>query len=175
MDQSYIAEFEKNEEAYKDFYNKSVTSIKLFYIYVNENNDVYNIKSGIEEIENGVLTNERILYLILNNQYNLTVKHRLVSLLKYNFNLDHIELKNFLHADFTINETNNFLSSLKIIDNIYFKDTISIFHDLNSVFFIFTNNMKTKHNTTKRIILTNNSNNTKTRRNNTHKLIQKTA
>ena len=146
IDQNYITEFEENEKEYKEFYNEKVKSVKLFYIYINENNDIYNIKSETEEIEDCTLTKERILYLIKNNLYNLSIKHKLVSLLKYNLDLEHTELKNFLK-----DQSKDYLTSLKLLDNIYFKDTICALQDLNSVFFIFTNITSTHHNTTKRI------------------------
>jgi predicted N-acyltransferase len=47
-------------------------------------------------IENSCLTKERILYLIKKNQFNLIKKHRLISLLKFNIDLDHDELNNFI-------------------------------------------------------------------------------
>ena len=75
--------------------------------------------------------------------------HKLVSLLKYNINLEYTDLKNFI-LDKSCNK-NDYLVSLKIIDNVYFKDSISIFNNLNSVIFIFINKKQEKYNTTKRI------------------------
>lgn len=147
IDQQYITDFEDTEKEYNKFYNEDIKQIKIIYIYINNDNEVYSIKSENEKIKNNCLTSERILYLIKNNQFNLLTKHKLVSLLKFNIDLQHTELKNFI-----LNEsTDNYLMSLKIIDTIHFNNSIDIFNDLNSVIFIFTNKIEQKNNTTKRI------------------------
>jgi len=161
IDQDYIKEFEENEEEYNKFYNQEIKQIKLFYLYVNKNNEVYHIKSDNEILENSCLTKERILYLIKKNQFYLVNNHRLVSLLRYNIDFEHTELKKFIYKE-DLKDSNNYLSSLKILDSIYFKNTVGILHDLNSVFFIFTNNIQIPHNTTKRISIKTTK--TKTRR-----------
>ena len=89
--------------------------------------------------------------------------------MQYNIDLHHTDLNNFI-----LNKTNNnnYLSSLKILDTIKFRDTIPILSELNSVFFIYSYSSSNKKsiNTTKRIIIkpnkSNKSNNSKTRRNN---------
>ena len=60
-------------------------------------------------------------------------------------------------------ENENYLSSLKIVETIKFKDTIPLLSDLNSVIFIYNSMSREKNinNTTKKIIITNKS---KTRR-----------
>ena len=169
LDNDYMKKFEELETNYEQFYNKEVAHIKLFFIYINEHNEIYSIKKENEPLENACLTKERILYLIKNNQYNLLNKHKLVSLLQYNIDLHHTDLNNFI-----LNKTNNnnYLSSLKILDTIKFRDTIPILSELNSVFFIYSYSSSNKKsiNTTKRIIIkpnkSNKSNNSKTRRNN---------
>jgi hypothetical protein len=159
----YMENFEKLEEKYDKFYNKEVTNVKLFFIYINEFNEIYSIKSDREELENGSITKERILYLIKKNKHNLLNKHKLVSLLQYNIDLHHTDLNNFI-----ISETNkNYLTSLKILDSIQFSDTIPLLADLNSIIFIYSfispNNQQ--NNTTKRILLTDRTKTkTKTRR-----------
>ena len=156
INQEYINDFNNLEKDYNKFYNREIKEIKILYLYVNDDNEIYNIKS-----ENNCLTKERILYLIKKNQFNMLNNHKLVSLLKYNINLEYTDLKNFI-LDKSSNE-NDYLVSLKIIDNVYFKDSISIFNNLNSVIFIFMNKKQEKYNTTKRINIK--LDNSKTRRN----------
>ena len=173
INQDYIKQFVENEDEYNKFYTEEVQTIKLFYLYINENNEIYNVKLENEQLENSYLTKERLLYLIKNNQFNLIKKHKLVSLLKYNIDLEHTELKNFLIqneptelTEPTENEPNhNYLTSLKMIDSIYFKDTIQILQDLNSIIFIYTNNIQSTHNTTKKINIKPKTSKSKTRHN----------
>lgn len=161
IDQQYIKDFENLEKDYKNFYNEDIKQIKIIYLYINNDNEVYNIKSENEKIENNCLTKERILYLIKNNQFNLLNKHKLVSLLKFNIDLEHTELKNFILYE----STNSYLVSLKLLDTIYFNNSIHIFNDLNSIIFIFTNKIEQKLNTTKRINIKKQTAASKTRRN----------
>jgi hypothetical protein len=145
---------------------KEVKSIKLFFIYINENNEIYTIKNEAEMLVNSEISKERLIYLIKNNHYNLLNKHKLVSILQYNIDLDHLNLSAFILDKIQP----DYLTSLKIVDNIIFKNTISFLEDQNSIFFIYnsinnTNNTNNtnKMNTTKKIILTG-PNKSKTRK-----------
>lgn len=158
-DHNYIDNFELLEKKYNEFYNEEVNTIKIHYLYINEFNEIYNIKSEYEVLNNSCITKERILYLIKKNQYNLSNKHKLISCLKYNIDFDFTELNNFLNNKLDT----NFLVPLKIIDDILFNKTISILHNLNCVFFLFSNNIIQTHNNTKKITIC--TNNSKTRRN----------
>ena len=88
-------------------------------------------------------------------------KHKLVSLLQFNIDLKHTDLNNFI-----VNKINdNYLSSLKILDNIKFKDTIALLTNLNSIFFIYNYISRDNKliNTTKRIMIKSNRSKFKTR------------
>lgn len=146
LDSEYIKKFEELELNYNKFYNTEVTAITLFFIYINENNEIYSIRQDAETLNNSCVTKERLLYLIKNNQYT---QHRLVSLLQFNIYLHHTNLNNFILNK--IKDT--YLFSLKIVDNIKFKDTIPLLKDLNSLLFIYKINTGKKLNTTKKIII----------------------
>lgn len=147
LDTEYIKNFEKLELNYNKFYNTEVNTIKLFFIYINENNEIYTIRQETEIVKNACVTKERLLYLIKNNQYP---QHKLVSLLQFNIYLDHTDINNFI-----LNKIkDSYLFSLKIVDNIKFKDTIPLFMDLNSLLFIYKINTNTQLNTTKKIMIT---------------------
>ena len=124
-----------------------------YFIYINENNEVYSIKSEKENLINSCISKERLLYLIKNNYYNLQNKHKLVSLLKFNIDLHHTKINEFI-LDI---ENENYLSSLKIVETIKFKDTIPLLSELNSIIFIYNSISREKNvnNTTKKIIITN--------------------
>ena len=143
----YLKKFNFLEKNYTKFYATEVNTIKLFFIYINKNNEIYHVKSKNETLENTYLTNERLLYLIKNNQYNLN-KHKLVSLLQFNIDLEHTDLNNFILDKIQP----NYLKSFKIIDTIKFNNTIKFLQDINSIFFIYTP-MDSISNTTKKLLL----------------------
>jgi hypothetical protein len=139
---------------------KEVKTIKLFFIYINDKNEIYTIKNDTETLVNSEISKERLIYLIKNNHCNLLNKHKLVSLLQYNIDLDHFNLSAFILDKMQP----DYLTSLKIVDNIIFKNTIPFLEDQNSIFFIYNSiNSTNRMNTTKRIILTT-PNKSKTRK-----------
>lgn len=132
--------------------------IKIFYLYINQNNELYNLRSEDEEITDNVLSKERLLYLIKNNELNHVLNHKLVSLLKFNIDISSGQITNFMNNKINI----NYLDSIKILDKIKFTCNFKILKNFNSIFLIYLNNSNLKNNYTKRINV--NINNQKTRR-----------
>ena len=84
----------------------------------------------------GMLSKEELIGLIKRNSFNNAIKYSLLSLLKYNIDFEPINLKTFLRSnDKGIGK--NYLKSITNIDNIFFEQSISLFHDLNNLFIIF--------------------------------------
>ena len=150
LDTNYIDKFTLLEVDYNKFYKTPVDKVKLIIIYINENREIYNIKSDLEQLEDGNLTVERLVFLIKKHQFNLLNKHRLVDLLKYNIDIESSDIKELALNTFNDKTNENFLTSLKIIDDIKFNDTIKMLHNENSLIFIFTNTPN-KNINTKRI------------------------
>ena len=174
----YINDFKNIELPFEKFYKKSVNKIKIHFIYMDNNNNIYEIKTNHEFIKDSTLNAERLLYIIKNNQYsnneikqNIKNKKNLYSIIKYNFNIDEYEIKNFLDNSNNCNNFNNFLTIKNFIDNIYFDNTIEMFNSLNSLFIFYKINIKKNNsqnnsqNTTKKIFIndTNKINNYKTK------------
>ena len=136
--------------------NPKSQKIKIFYLYIDENNELYNVRTENEYIKNNSLSKERLLYIIKKNQLNLINQHKLVSLLRFNIDLKGSNIEEFMN-----NKTNeNYLSSLKILDTIQFDNSINLLSNFNSIFLIYTNNINNPnnpnnpnnlHNTTKKI------------------------
>ena len=94
------------------------------------------------------------------NKYKENKNIKLISLLKYNINIDSDNVVDYLNQE---TKTNMFMDSISSIDDINFDQTISMFEDLNSLFFVFVESNNDKKNQTKRIFL--HSNHKKTKRN----------
>ena len=92
-----------------------------------------------------------------------------MSILKYNITLDANDIKNFLLTPDLSSYNEMFLTINKHIDTIFFEKTITMFQDLNNIYFIFyektTNNKNRDLNSiTKKIyldIISNKTNNKK--------------
>lgn len=137
LDISWLEEFEKIDNEYNLYYSEDLSFIKIHFIYVNNNNEIEKISEKKIFLKNdGCLQKEELLSIIKNNSFLNDVKYSLLSILKYNINLEPINLKTFLKNN-NPNIGSNFLTSIKHLDTIKFDKSITLFHDINELLIIF--------------------------------------
>lgn len=162
LDVSWIQEFEKTDNEYKMYYSEEISFIIVHYVYLNVNNEIEKMKEDkiLLKIPGKILRDE-LLSIIKHNLISNGIKYSLMSILKFNVNLEPVHLNTFLKNN---NAECGFLESIKNIDTIKFDKSISMFHDINDLIIIFCPKMSiTTKNKTKRN--TNNTNtNKKTKR-----------
>ena len=162
LDNKWIENYERQELDYNDFYKDDVKYIKTYSLYINKSLILENINEENFILEdNNVLKKHELISII--NKYKNDKKEKkikLLSILKYNINLDSDNVFEYLKQE---TENNLFLESVKDIDNINFDPSISMFEDLNSLFFIFVESNNTEKSQTKRIFLHSNQKKTKKR------------
>ena len=124
-------------------------SIIIYFLYVNEDNEMYSIKQIKQQLNNKILSKEKQLFLITNNQYNLFRKHKLIHTSYFEINSEDNKLEG----------ENTFFNPLKIINDIKFDCVNNIFKPLTSVYYIYKI-IGQSNNTTRRIILNNSKNKT---------------
>lgn len=160
FDSEWIKDYEEKENEYKKFYKEEVNIIDAIFIYINHNNEIYNVKNFKEYIANSQINYERIIEIIKNYQNNMDIKHKLMGLLNYKIDIDPENMKQL----FNYNINPGTLYSIKNINNINFDKTINLLQDLNSLVFIFKVKNTDKNNknaTTRRITLTQKQKKTK--------------
>ena len=160
FDSEWIKDYEEKENEYKKFYKEEVNIIDAIFIYINHNNEIYNVKNFKEYIANSQINYERIIEIIKNYQNNMDIKHKLMGLLNYKIDIDPENIKQL----FNYNINPGTLYSIKNINNINFDKTINLLQDLNSLIFIFKVKNTDKNNknaTTRRITLTQKQKKTK--------------
>jgi len=161
LDTKWIDEFDKLDNEYKSYYKEDLTFIKIHSIYININNEIEKIiEEKIILKTPGLICKNEILGLIKKNMYSNNIKYKLLSILKFNIDIEPYYLKQFLK--YTINNSKNsinkkgqlvnvgnqFLHINKNIDDIYFEKSISMFHDINDLIFIYYyNSIVTSSNT----------------------------
>jgi hypothetical protein len=123
-------------------------NINLTFLYVDENNEVYSVKNKLEWVENGIITRERQLYIIKENQFNMLNKHKLISLSYFNVDIS----KNNIEELINNKVDNDFYTKLEIVDTIELNPSLNIFNKLNSIYYIYKV-ITNSNNTTKKIIL----------------------
>jgi hypothetical protein len=166
LDASWLQEFQKMDTNGISYYNpENLLFTKVHYIYVNGNQEITNLCEEKYLFKRpNVLLKEDLIGLIKRNSIVNCKKYSLLSILKYNINIEPHNFKNFFNSK---KANDRFLQSIKNIDDIFFDKSIAMFHDLNDLIIIFLDkNSKTidshlleKHNTTKRVYINHNINN----------------
>ena len=162
IDDSWIKEFKEREDIYNDFYKEETSSIRLYFLYVNTSNTLESIKSDSLILEEkGIVTKDQLVSIIKRNQRSNNIRHRLLSLIKFNIDVEPNDMLSFIQGK--DNSSDDFTTSEKYLNDIKFHDTICMLQDLNSLFFVFyEDKRKRPQSTTKKIIF--NSSMRKTRR-----------
>ena len=186
MNTNWIDEYEEHEKKYEDYYLESMEGVKAMFVYVNKERTIESIHEDYLQLQaNNIMTKEEILYLIKNNNIPKNLKnkptrkedpYKLLSVLVYNIDLQPKQLKEYLEKKHPPPHDNPYLYSLKILEDVHFKKSISLFHDINTIYFIFYDNShkKMSNNKTKKIhIKTPNSNGSKSSKTNNAKTKRK--
>jgi len=158
LDTSWINEFEKVDKDYASFYLEDLSYIKVTILYINNSNEIEKIKEEkIIMSKPNRISREEIIGILKRNSVNKDKKFTIMTMLKYNLDLEPVDVRNFL-----LNNENNssYLSIVKDVDEIYLNRSISMFQDLNNLIIIFYENekiekqKKTENGKTKRIYFT---------------------
>jgi len=137
LDTRWIQEFESLDNNYKQFYNEVVCDIKICSIYVDKNNNVESIKQDILELSReNLITKEEIIKIIKKNSVNQKKRYTLLSLLKYNIDLEPSDVFHYLKQQKQM-KNDAYLTLVKNIDNIPLNSTINMMQDLNTIFILF--------------------------------------
>lgn len=139
IDSSWIEEFENLDKEYKDYYTEDLAVINIHCIYVNKNDEIERVLENKLILKTpGIISKEEILGLIKHNMICNEVKYSLLYILKFNINLEPIYLKTFIRSkESLVSIGNQFIQSIKNIDEIKLDKSISMFHDLNDLSIIF--------------------------------------
>jgi len=146
LDTAWIDELEQQDISYNNFYKEMVDKINIFYIYINNNNNIYNIKKDILPINNTILKKEELIYLIRKYRNNNNIKHSLISILQYNIDISPHDIKDLLKTNIS------FLSIKNSLNDIKWNDTIEYFKNINSLYILFYQEKK-KTKQTKKIFI----------------------
>ena len=142
-DDDWISEYINKEKMFDKFYKEKVENIQLFFLYVDTRKNIIKVIKNKYRLENNIILKDKLSEIIENNRTILKKRFKLTQLLKYNFNIDNEDVNKFLKNpdDF------QFLIKINKIKDIFWDNTIPLFNSLNSLYFIFVENVK--HNTKK--------------------------
>lgn len=134
LDTSWLDEFDKLDNEYKNYYNDNQLYIRIHFVYINSDNEIIQIREQKHFfITPNSISKEELIAIIKNNSIFADKLYSLLSILKFNIDIEPQELKSFLKPNYM---NDSFLQSIKNIDTIHFNNSISMFHDINALFII---------------------------------------
>jgi hypothetical protein len=165
LDDEWINNFEKTDRLYKDFYKDDVYYINLTIIYINRDNEIDKIKyeTLLMHYPNKI-SQEEIIKILKMNAIDNKKRYSLLSILRYNINLEPDEIKSYLLNG----ENKEYLSVIKNIDTVTYQKTINMFQDLNDLIIIYYEKSFEKpnaNNSTKKVYMRSLNTNKKTIKN----------
>jgi hypothetical protein len=145
FDTDWIEEQEKMQNIEMNYQREHLKSINVFFIYVNRNNNVEKIIREKEPLvwyptrKSSLLSKEKILELIQTRKiYTPDSKYKFEDVLSWNVDIEPENIETYSNIDFDKNsDYSPYLKVLSFVGDIYIPDSIFIFHETNSLFFIF--------------------------------------
>jgi hypothetical protein len=138
LDDKWMKEFENLDKDYEKLYNNDIFFINVHFLYINNENVIDNIVEQKFIMSNvNYIHRDELIGLIKRNFIRNNNRYVLLSILKYNFNLEPQNIDKFLKAQDVTIFNSEFFTPIKNIDTIKFEKTIDIFQDLNDIFFVF--------------------------------------
>jgi hypothetical protein len=161
LDTSWFQEYNKLLNLQTNYNKEKMSAIDVKFIYIDNNNNIQNIyceKLNLHSSDNGSqITKEDLLKIIQKNKTKNYNKYKLEDILFFHIPIDHENISIFNNQD----SSSNYLKKVSFFDSLEIPESIFIFHDINSLYFIFKLNDTDKHNFTIKSILKNSASKSK--------------
>ena len=133
LDDSWLQDWEKEEEEYDIFYKDITDLIRVNYIYISEKKKIYHIKKETIDLEDNILDKAHLIYLLKKNKEFNNTSHKIISILQYNIDIKPQDVNLFVKKP----DNFNFLKVNENIDDIKWEDSINLFKDINTLYIIY--------------------------------------
>jgi hypothetical protein len=138
LDDSWINDFERNDNPYNEFYKDNIFTVNINIFYINKDNEIEKVTEEVFLMQTqNLISREEIIGIIKKNSIMNDNNYSLLSIIKYNIVLNPQDITMFLKTSKIDYYNDYFFTTLKHIDTIYFEKTINMFQDLNTLFIIF--------------------------------------
>ena len=140
---NWLTTIENDIDLYNDFYKSDLLSVNTIYILINSTGEINRIKKDkYIMIDSNIIPLIEIKRLIQEYENTLDGKKYSVSILKYNIDIDPVDISYIYNKDIVCNNNYNndklfFFTEYDHVQCIPFNSTINILHDLNELIFVF--------------------------------------
>ena len=136
LDLDFITNYHNNYENNKYFYTETIDTISIFALYIDQANEVIDIKRDKISLTNNILTKERLINLITSKNNIDNVDFKINHIMKYNITIEQKNIAKFILHNPNL-DNDNYLTKIKTLDDIHYNDSIHIFKDLNALYLIY--------------------------------------
>jgi hypothetical protein len=144
LDTSWIDDLDKLNNIHHSYFREPMKNIDFFILFVDSNDSILKIKKENHKFstidKNCTFTNSFIIQFIerIKNTYSKgNTRYKLNDVLLYNIDLEPTDIQSYSNNENLEDMSKPFFKVLPIINDIYFTDSIFIFHGINSLFFLF--------------------------------------
>ena len=140
----WIKKIEEEDNLYNDFYYEKNENVLVYYLYVNRKNEIEHIKQNHIILTDSKIYKEKLTVMLRKNSYFNEMKYSLSSILQYNIDLMPEDVLYYLKNP----EGFSFFNRRSISD-INWKDSISLFQNLNCLYVVYKERKQRKGHTRK--------------------------
>ena len=136
---SWILEQDRLHNPQNNFSREPMERIQVKYIYINQNKYIDKVLCETLELSSGnVIPNEQLIHMTESKKIKTpTSRYKLKEILLFNIDLEPEHIQAYAKNDDFITFSKPFMKVLSILDKIIINDSVFIFHDINTLYFIF--------------------------------------
>ena len=145
----WIAEFEIEDKDYRQFYKERVQTIRVYFLYINKEQELFHIKKHKIKLSKSKLPKEELIQLLKKYRNYENKEYIPLSILKYNLTLQPQNIRDFIYDKYE----KSYLTSENSIGDITWYDSILFLQDINSLYIVFREKWRKNNNGTKKIFI----------------------
>lgn len=137
LDISWINEQQRIQNIQTNYCRENVDEINVYSLYINKDSYIEKITCKKQPIVNNLISRDSVLGIIQTNKTSASKKYKLSDVLVYHVDLEPQHIQSFSKTTDLNTFSQSFFKVLPIVDEISIPPSIFIFHNLNSVFFMY--------------------------------------
>tara|TARA_Y100000389_G_scaffold204170_1_gene255342 strand:- start:1351 stop:1836 length:486 start_codon:yes stop_codon:yes gene_type:complete len=145
---TWLEELKKIENPYNQFYKTNLSSVNVVLMHINQEQEIIHLKTQKISVTKNTFDKNNFFSIIKNNLTFNNKRYFFDSCIKYNFTLNPEDVQHYLKNY----DLYDFINTIHTIDNIHFEKTIELFHNMNTLYFLFIEE-NSKKNTTRKVYI----------------------
>ena len=138
-DVMWAKEYIDESNKYSEFYKDDVEVIEIYYIYINETNEISHTLKSKHIIQDNKITRDELVFLVDKNKLR---DFKYSMMLKYNFD---IEPQDLIENNDNTNYS-EYLHEMTYLEDIHWNRTISMMSDLNTLYILYNKKQRDETN-----------------------------